>query len=241
VLARSNPIPLGPLVVRTTLDPEIRDRLAEAMLRVHEADPEAANVVIRGGNRFTAVAKRSNPTLKSIAALSGVSYATVSRVVNGAGHVAPATALRVSAIIKEVGYVPNGNARLLQGQQAPLVGLVTSLRRDRRVPKTKKLVATIREELAAVGIPLVLCPADGPLAESLILDVLRDRRLGALIVTAAHVDDPDLVAMARQGYAVIAVGELGREVPQGIVVAAVENAARTVVAALGWTPKRRTG
>ena len=87
------------------------------------------------------------------------------------------------AVIEEVGYVPNGNARLLQGQQIPLLGPVTSLRPERRVPKTKKLVARIREELAGIGIPLVLCPADGPLAESLLLDVLRDRRLGALIPT----------------------------------------------------------
>lgn len=61
ILAESHPIPAGPLVVRTTLDPDTRARLSDAMLRIHEDDPAAARIMLRHGHRFTLAATRSNP------------------------------------------------------------------------------------------------------------------------------------------------------------------------------------
>lgn len=226
VIARSRPIPLGPLVVRSGLSAETRHRLADAMLRVHEADPAAAKVLIREGLRFTLAERRATPTLKSIAALAGVSYATVSRVVNGAGYVAPATAARVGAIVKELGYRPNGFALSLQGQRPPLVGFVTAPERAEG-PVAERL----RAGLAAAGVPLVLCPVVGPVGESLFLDLLLDGRLGALVVTAAHLGEPALAEVARTGHAVVAVGVAGA--PAGVAVAAAGEEARTVLSALG--------
>src|SRR5207344_665131 len=129
---------------------------AEALLRVHEADAAAAAVLNVGrGQRFTHAARRQLPTLKSIAALAGASYATVSRAVNGSGYVAPATAARIAAIVKELGYRPNGNALTLQGQRAPLVGLVVPAR---SVAANDDLVDLLRRAVAVAGVPLVLCP-----------------------------------------------------------------------------------
>ena len=232
VLARSRPIPLGPLVVRSDLDKATRSRLSEAMLRVHEADPEAAEVIIRQGHRFTVAAPRNIPTLKSIAALAGVSYATVSRVVNRTGYVAPDTARRVNAIIDETGYTPNGNARLLQGQQMPLVGLLVTLDLANPVPPLT-LIATVQRALAGVGIPLVVCPVGPELAGDPVVELVRTRRVGALLVTAAHLTDPDLIALARTGFAVIAIDVA--EVPPGVIGTPLADVTRSVVATLGIT------
>jgi hypothetical protein len=229
VVASSRPIPRGPLVVRADLPADTRQALVEALLSIHEADPAAAAILnVRGGQRFTHAARRQMPTLKSIAALAGVSYATVSRAVNGSGYVAPATADRIAAIVKELGYRPNGNALTLQGQRAPLVGLVVPM-----VGATAHdgLLAALRPELLAAGVPLVLCPVDGPLEASLFLDLLLDGRLGALIVTDAHVDDPALAEVARTGRAVVAV-DVERPAP-GMVATTRGVAARAVLAALG--------
>jgi len=168
------------------------------------------------------------PTLKSIAALAGVSYATVSRAINGSGYVAPATAARISAIVKELGYRPNGNALTLQGQRAPLVGLVVPSRGD---GSHDDLVDLLRRELMAAGVPLVLCPVEGPIGDSLFLDLLLDGRLGALLVTAAHAGDPALADVARTGRAVIAV-DVDRPAP-GMVAASRAGAGRAILAALG--------
>lgn len=230
-LARSRPIPYGPLVIRTSLDQPTRDRLAQAMLQVHEADPEAARIIIRSGLHFTVAAPKSSPTLKSIAALAGVSYATVSRVVNRAGYVAPETAERVNAIIREVGYVPNGNARQLQGQQAPLVGFVLGTQAG---TAGNELALAVKDSLERIGVPLVLCPIDSAFDQSIYFGLLRDRRFGALIVSGEIAHDESLIALARQGYVIVAIGE--RPQGSGMIEADVTSVSNVLANALRWHP-----
>src|SRR5947207_2349136 len=136
------------------------------------------------------------PTLKSIAALAGVSYGTVSRAINGSGYVAPETAARISAIVKELGYRPSSHAVSLRQRPTPIVGLAAPLVADQPL---SSLVDPLRAELAAASVPLVICPVDGPLGGSLYLDMLLDDRLGAFVVTATHAADPALVEAARSG------------------------------------------
>jgi hypothetical protein len=232
IVASSRPIPRGPLVVRADLSPVTRQALIDALLQVHEADADAAAVLNVGrGQRFTHAARRQMPTLKSIAALAGVSYATVSRAVNGSGYVAPATAARIAAIVKELGYRPNGNALTLQGQRAPLVGLVVP---SRGVGTHDDLVDLLRTELASAGVPLVLCPVDGPLRDGPFLDLLLDGRLGALIVAGAYAEDPALAEVARTGRAVVAVD--AERVAPGMVATSRVGAARAVLSAIGLAP-----
>ena len=229
IVASSRPIPRGPLVVRAGLPADVRQQLVTALLQVHDADPAAAAVLNVGrGQRFTHAARRQMPTLKSIAALAGVSYATVSRAVNGSGYVAPATAERIAAIVKELGYRPNGNALTLQGQRAPLVGLIVPAE---GAPADHALANGLRMELAEAGVPLVLCPVSGPLDQTLFLDLLQDGRLGALVVTAEHGHDSALAEVARTGRAVVGV-DVERPTP-GMVAATRASAARAVLAALG--------
>jgi phosphate/phosphite/phosphonate ABC transporter binding protein len=229
VIATSRPIPRGPLVVRADLPADLRQQLVTALLQVHDADPSAAAVLNVGrGQRFTHAARRQVPTLKSIAALAGVSYATVSRAVNGSGYVAPATAERIAAIVKELGYRPNGNALTLQGQRAPLVGLIVAAD---GTPGDRPLTTSLRVELAQAGVPLVLCPVDGPLAGTPFLDLLQDGRLGALVVTAEHGTDPALADVARTGRAIVGV-DVQRPAP-GMVSASSTSAARAVLSVLG--------
>jgi phosphonate transport system substrate-binding protein len=198
VLAHSRSIPRGPLVVRANLPSRLRRLLVDALLAVHQQDRLAAQVLnVAGSERFIIAARSATPTLKSIAELAGVSYATVSRAINGAGDVAPETARRVQAIVDELGYRPNGHALTLHGRKAPLVGLTL----DSRHPPP--LVDETRRELALAGVPLVLCPVDGPLGDSPYLELLMDGRLGALIVSAVQAEEPEVVRVARTGRIVV--------------------------------------
>ena len=59
------------------------------------------------------------PTIREIAALAGVSIATVSRVVNGSGYVAEQTRDAVEEVIREHGYTANRAARAPLAADAP--------------------------------------------------------------------------------------------------------------------------
>jgi phosphonate transport system substrate-binding protein len=227
VLARSHEIPRGPVVVNAALDPGIRRRLVEVMLRIHEDDPDAARVLLAQGDRYTSAAPRSNPTLKSIAALAGVSYATVSRVINSSGYVAQSTAERVQAIIDEVGYAPNGNARVLLGRQLPLVGIVLSLTNSGCLADIERL----RPDFERAGIPLLICPAGDTLIASQLGQIMRDRRLGALIVGEEYVRDPEILDLARTGQVILAV--IPGPVPPGMIGSTMETLVDDILQAVG--------
>lgn len=80
-----------------------------------------------GGPRKNPVSYRtSGASIREVAAGAGVSIATVSRVVNGITTVAPELAERVWKVIREVGYVPNTQARALVSGKSHMLGLVVS-------------------------------------------------------------------------------------------------------------------
>jgi len=63
-------------------------------------------------------------TLDDVARRAGTSASTVSRVLSGRVPVSSATADRVMAVVRELGYVPNAAARSLARRRAPATGLV---------------------------------------------------------------------------------------------------------------------
>lgn len=63
------------------------------------------------------------PTVYDVAGRAGVSIATVSRVLRTPDAVREATRDRVLAAIRELGYVPSGNARALAGKRTGVLGL----------------------------------------------------------------------------------------------------------------------
>lgn len=61
-------------------------------------------------------------TLKDVAAKAGVSYQTVSKVLNRQASVTPETEERIWGAIQELGYQPNISARNLRTQSSNLIG-----------------------------------------------------------------------------------------------------------------------
>jgi LacI family transcriptional regulator len=66
----------------------------------------------------------AKPTINDVARLAGVSKKTVSRVINRSPLLNDETRSRVEAVIREVGYVPNPQARALALRRNFLIGLV---------------------------------------------------------------------------------------------------------------------
>ena len=68
------------------------------------------------------MARRS--TIYEVARRSGVSTATVSRVMQNASGYSPATRDRVLATAAEVGWLPSGSARSLARRRTGIVGVL---------------------------------------------------------------------------------------------------------------------
>lgn len=63
-------------------------------------------------------------TIRDVAALAGVSNATVSYVLSGKKKISEETRQRVLKVIEETGFVPDMNARGLSGKDTRLIGIV---------------------------------------------------------------------------------------------------------------------
>ena len=64
------------------------------------------------------------PTIKDVARLSGVSVASVSRVLNNGPKVSKKTIEKVLKVMKDLNYTPNANARALVTQKSTTLGVV---------------------------------------------------------------------------------------------------------------------
>ena len=67
---------------------------------------------------------RRRPSLKDVAREAGVSYQTVSRVINDGGRVSTATRERILAVIGELGYRRNDAARALVTSRSHAIGVI---------------------------------------------------------------------------------------------------------------------
>ncbi|MFE6965462.1 LacI family DNA-binding transcriptional regulator [Agromyces sp. NPDC057679] len=65
--------------------------------------------------------KSAPPTLKDVAAVAGVSYRTVSNVVNGHKYISDSTRTKVEAAIRELGYRPQLAGRQLRSGRSKLL------------------------------------------------------------------------------------------------------------------------
>jgi LacI family transcriptional regulator len=95
------------------------------------------------------------PTIREIAALAGVSTATVSRVVNRSGYVSQETRRVVEQVVREHGYSANRSARGLSAGRTGLVGVT--------VPRIHPayfsvIVSGVTEALYEHDMRVVLCP-----------------------------------------------------------------------------------
>ena len=71
------------------------------------------------------------PTFKDIARLSGVSYGTVSNVLNGRGNVSSDKVMRVLQAADQLGYVRNQGAQQLRKGSAKLLAVIRPTVKDR--------------------------------------------------------------------------------------------------------------
>jgi len=145
-----------------------------------------------------------NITVEDVARECGLSRATVSRVINGADRVRPATAERVQRAIAKLGFHPNAHARALSG--GPSGTLAVLLRGDVWRPYYATLLEGIEEVASREGLNVLLRSRDY-LAEAPRL--VEEGRVAGFIIR--NMDEPEahrrLVArLAGRGVPFVLIG-----------------------------------
>ena len=97
--------------------------------------------------------KTKRITIKDVAARAGVSFATVSRVLDDHPDISQETKERVRAVCAELSYVPNAAAKGLTGQATHTIGLVVP---DISNPYFFGMAAAVEETAAAHGYRVLL-------------------------------------------------------------------------------------
>jgi LacI family transcriptional regulator len=171
---------------------------------------------VRNGDR-----RRTRVTIRQVAALAGVSIATVSRVVNGHADVSRPTREAVQRVIREQGYQVNRPGAAATG----LVGITLPLIHPAYFAE---LLSGLAEALDEQELRAVICPTGHSHArETSLLDRLAGGQTDGAILVLPEESSGELAALAGQGFPVVVVDPLG-EVPDGVpVVSAAHSAGAT--------------
>ncbi|HEY0639067.1 MAG TPA: LacI family DNA-binding transcriptional regulator, partial [Pseudonocardiaceae bacterium] len=130
------------------------------------------------------------PTISDVAAMAGVSTATVSRALNGKSSVSPELVVRVTDAARALGYQPNGPARNLRRQETAVLALIIS---DVENPFFTAIARGVEDVAHGKGYSVVLCNSDENAdKERRYIDVAIQERVAGVILsptgTATTVD-----------------------------------------------------
>jgi DNA-binding LacI/PurR family transcriptional regulator len=177
------------------------------------------------------------PTIRQVAALAGVSPATVSRVLNGSATVREDHRTRVLDATAKIDYRPNRLARNLRRQQAETIGVVVP---DIENPHFSEAVRVFEDAAFAAGYRVLLCNSDETLEKQrAYLQVLADEHVLGAIVAPADGRGSGLEELFDRGIPVVAFDRMVADERAHVVVSDNVEATRKATEHLIWLGHER--
>jgi LacI family transcriptional regulator len=145
-------------------------------------------------------------TLDDLAALTGVSRATVSRVING-GSAAESTRRHVQEVLARTSYRPNAAARKLASGRSGVVGVVVHVDPHLLFPDPyfSQLLQGITDHLAEQGAGMMLWLGNRT-KEQTLDHVLGMSFLDGVIISAHTLEDPVVDGLLSSGLPTVLIG-----------------------------------
>jgi LacI family transcriptional regulator, galactose operon repressor len=165
------------------------------------------------------------PTVRDVAASSGVSATTVSRVLAGNYPVSAATRARVMKAVRELDYVINAQARALGGGGTKTVAFIVH---DLVGPAFAYVGQGVEQQATAEGRLCLVCTSHGdPDRELEIIELMREQQAEAVVLVGGGSDHRSYVeritqaarALDKSGSRLVLCGRppLGPDVPATVV------------------------
>jgi len=135
--------------------------------------------------------------------MAGVSFTTVSHVVNNTRPVSADVRAKVENAIRQLNYVPSAVARSLKARSTATVGLLVP---NSTNPYFAELARGIEDECVREGYCMIFCNSDDePAKQRHYLRVLQEKRTDGIIVASAGEDSvlAETLANAREALVVV--------------------------------------
>lgn len=176
-------------------------------------------------------------TIYQVAALAGVSPATVSRVLNGR-PVSPEYTQRVRDAAEKLQFRPNRTARNLRRRHSEMIALIIP---DIENPFFTSLARGVEDRALASDYSIVLCNTDDrPEKEGRYLDMAASGHVAGVILAPSS-GETHLGALLERGVPVVTVDRMAHGVTVDAVLMDDEDAARRATSRLFDTGYRRVG
>lgn len=187
------------------------------------------------------IKRDGKPTINDVARLSGVSKKTVSRVINRSPLLNEATREKVEAVIADLGYVPNPQARALALRRNFLIGLIHDNPNAQMVLGVQEgILSAIRETEFA----LVVRPVNrrSPTMREDVRAFLEQQRLYGVLILPPISENDDLAAVCDElGVSWVRMGSAQLDAEEHMVASNDREAVAKAVAYLIGRGHRRIG
>ena len=154
-------------------------------------------------------------TLKDVAKVAGVSYATVSRALSGSPEIGESTRKRVIRICEEMGYTPNSVARSMVMKRTNIIGLiVTSIDN----PFMSEMTAHLEIYARKCGFNLMVCNSSYNLdLEKEVFSLLMGRKVDGIIMIPVGNESYDSLKVLTAQVPTVFIGENMQDLPENYV------------------------
>lgn len=147
-------------------------------------------------------------TLKQVAALAGVSYQTISKVINNQVRVTPETESRIWSAVAELDYRPNSIARSLRVQRSHKIGYSWEPTPPGAAnPVLDQFLQSMVSQTEATGYYLLAFPyRPGAAWTENYHELISTRQVDGFILSSVDYDDPRILFMLEQHIPFVAFG-----------------------------------
>lgn len=154
-------------------------------------------------------------TIKDIAKVADVSYATVSRALSGSPEVGAETRKRVLQICQEMGYTTNYVAQSMVLKRTKLIGLIMASIDN---PFMSELAYYVELRAREMGYSLVLCNSSSDLEqEKHVFQLLVGRQVDGIILMPSHADSYPAIKEYAAVVPTVFMNENLRDLPESYV------------------------
>jgi DNA-binding LacI/PurR family transcriptional regulator len=191
-------------------------------------------------------------TLKSVASRAGVSYQTVSKVLNGKREVSPETKRRILEAVRDLGYRPNQIARNMRIQRSFMIGYSwIQISPDQVNQILDQFLTSMVREAEAAGYHLLPFQFREGHVEDY-RELIDTGRVDGFVLSSVNYNDPRIEFLMERDFPFVAFGRSNPELDFPYVDVDGANGLRQAtdhliqhghqrIAAIGWPIDSRVG